>query len=245
MPRVLIADDQIPDNELLSDQDVRDHYSTLYGQDADGREFIEGFVFLRKLTLLLRDRGYDVDCANTPAAVLHLATHNTYDAIILDLGWYTVENMSYDDRMRYGFSIADQIRQHSSAPILMFSNRFPERNDLAETAAGKGLLPVYKSDDEACKLHLLVAMKWVMHGRTLADRLREEQKMHALRMYRLLSYVLVIAIAAGVILLGTTTIAVVIRNGDLTLASSLFGIVSSFISVGIYRYVSEYEKSIA
>src|SRR2546423_10800041 len=155
MTRILIADDLIPERSFSSDQEVRNHYLMKYKDDRNAVELAEWFVFFRKLMLLLRERGYEVDGANTPVTALDFVKRNTYDAIVLDLGWYTLENMSYDDKMLLGFSIADQIRQYSPAQILMFSNRFPERSDLAATAAEKGLLPVYKSHDEACMYHLL------------------------------------------------------------------------------------------
>ncbi len=82
MQRVLIADDQVPDSKLSSDEEIRDHYTKLYKD----REFAEGFVFIRKLINLLRARGYSVDCADTPAKVIDLVKNETYDVVVLDLG---------------------------------------------------------------------------------------------------------------------------------------------------------------
>jgi CheY-like chemotaxis protein len=92
MTRILIADDQVPDSTLSSENEVRDHYMALY-QDP---EFAMGFVFLRRLILLLRERAYELDCANTPDAARDFAKRNTYDAIILDLGWWTLESLFWD-----------------------------------------------------------------------------------------------------------------------------------------------------
>jgi hypothetical protein len=244
MSRLLIADDLIPDSKLSSDKEVYDHYSTVFKDDPHVRELADWFVFFRRLVLLFRERGCDVDTANTPASALDLAKRHTYDAIVLDLGWYTVEHMPYDDKMLLGFSIADQMRQHCSAPILMFSNRFVERNELATTAAEKGLLPIYKSHDQSCIYHLLVTINWLTNRRTLAERMRDERKVYDLRMYRRLSEILLASIAFSVILLGITSITVLMKYADVQLVSSLFGIVSTALSGIIYKYVVEYRKSI-
>ena len=70
MTRILIADDLIPERSFLSDQEVRNHYLMKYKDDRNAVELAEWFVFFRKLMLLLRERGYEVDGANTPVTAL-------------------------------------------------------------------------------------------------------------------------------------------------------------------------------
>ena len=92
--------------------------------------------------------------------------------------------------------------------------------------------------------HLLVAINWLIHNKTVDDRLREERKLKAFHMYRRLSDILLVSIAFSVLLLGITAVAVVFKYADVQLASALFGFVSTAISGIIYKYVVEYQKSI-
>jgi hypothetical protein len=126
----------------------------------------------------------------------------------------------------------------------MFSARFYEDDDLARTAAEKGLLPVYKSYDKACAAHLLVSIRWITQKKELTDRIRDEQKIFALRMYRRLSEVLLGSIVFSVILVGVTVFCVWTNNVNVTAASSLFGVISTFISGAIYKYAGEYQKAL-
>ena len=118
-------------------------------------------------------------------------------------------------------------------------------DELPKTAAENHLLPIYKSHDEACAKHLLFTIRWITDRRTLAEQLRAEQKIYALRMYRRLSNALIGSIVVGWILVAVTLIFVLRNNSEVTLASTVFGLVSSFISGAIYRYVREYQKSLA
>ena len=240
MQRVLLADDQVPDSKLSSDEEIRHHYTTLYKD----KEFAEGFVFIRKIINLLKARGYHVDSADTPAKVLDLVKRETYNVVILDLGWYTAENIPYDDRMILGWQLAAEIHRNSSAQVLMFSNRFFEDQELSRTAAEKGCLPVYKSYDEACARNLIVTVRWAMLQKNPAETLSDEQKIYSFRMYRRLSNVLLASIIASLLLLLFTVGLVVTNQTASTIASSVFGVVATFVNGAIYKYVAEYKKSI-
>lgn len=240
MKRILLADDQVPDIKLSSDDQIRDHYTSLYKDKG----FAEGFVFIRNITNLLKTRGYHVDLADNPRDVLDLVKAETYDVVVLDLGWYTVENMPYDDKMILGFELVDEIQRNSSAQILMFSNRFYEDQELARTAAEKGCLPVYKSYDKACARHLIVNVLWACLQKGPAERLSDEQKFYSFRMYKRLSTVLLASIASSLLLLLIAVFLVVTNETTATVAASAFGVVSTFVSGVIYRYVTEYRKAI-
>jgi CheY-like chemotaxis protein len=249
MTRILIADDQIPEGKLKSENEVRDYYMALHKDSPLATEFAEGCVFFHRLIIQLRDRAYEVDCANTPEAARDFVRCKTYDAIILDLGWWALKDQP--ERMSLGWQIAKQLRESSSAPILMFSNRFLANDELAKTAAENHLLPIYKSYDEACAKYLLLMIRWATHRAALAEQLRGEQQRLlgekqriALRMYSQLSKVLLISIALGGFLVIVTLIYVLQNNSAVTLASTVFGLVSSFISAVIYNYVRKYEESI-
>jgi CheY-like chemotaxis protein len=227
MQKMLIADDQVPNGNLSSEADIRDHYGRLYGDPG----FAEGFVFIRRLINLLRTRGYSVDSANTPDRVIELAKNETYNLVVLDLGWYTVEKMPKDEKMVLGWKLAEEIKRNSSAQILMFSNRLYEDQELAHTAAEKKCLPVYKSYDDACLKNLLVTIRWAAFHKSSAETLTEEQKFYSFKMYRWLSKVLLASILGSLVLLLATVILVVTNNTETTVASSIFGVVSTLLAV--------------
>ena len=257
MTRVLLADDQAPDPKMyhFSDAELRLRYLEEYKDE----EFAEGFVFLRGLVKKLGDHGYNVDCANTPEqAVKHCAERgNTYDAIILDLGWYTITTIPYNQRMRLGWKIADVLRQYQSAPILMFSNRFLEDERLAQTTAEKGLLPVYKTSDAACADHLLVTVRWAACSRSAAElieqqrellelRVVQEAKLRSLRTFRWLSDILLGSIVLSVALIAVTVVFTLVHpQGEFASVSSILGLLSTFISSVIYQFIRYYRRDIA
>ena len=184
MTRVLLADDQAPDPKMhhLSDAELRqrclEEYKDLLVKfpDKEKEDFAGGFVFLRKLVKQLQERGYTVDCATSPEEATEKAKSNVYNAIILDLGWFTLKTKSHDEKMLLGWDIADVLRQYQSAPILMFSNRFLQDTQRAQTTAEKGLLPVYKTSDEACANHLLVTVRWAASSMSAAEMLEQQRK---------------------------------------------------------------------
>jgi CheY-like chemotaxis protein len=239
MYRVLIADDQVPDSNLKSEQEVLAHYSSLY-QDT---KFGAGFAFMYRLMNLLRSQGFRVDQANTPAEALRLATSESYNVIVLDLGWWTVKNMSFDEKMVLGFPLADEIHAKSPAQILMFSSRFFDDEALARTAAEKGCLPVYKSYDDVGAKNLLVTIRWSVLRKTEAARVRDEGKFISLRMYRQLSNVLLGSIISAVALLFAAVALAVFQKTSASIVASAFGTVTTFVNGAIYRFVSEYRRS--
>jgi CheY-like chemotaxis protein len=257
MTRVLLADDQAPDPKMdhLSDAELGQHYLEKYKD----REFAEGFVFLRELVKKLGEHGYKVDCVNTPEeAVKQCADRgNIYDAIILDLGWYTITTMSYNQRMLLGWEIADALRQHQSAPILMFSNRFLQDERLAQTTAEKGLLPVYKTSDAACADHLLVTVRWAASSRSAAElieqqrkllelRVAQEEKLKSLRTYRRLSDILLGSIVLSLALIAVTVVFMLVYPDKKAAGvSSVLGLLSTFISSVIYQFIRYYRRGVA
>ena len=240
MFRLLIADDQVPDSNLASEQEVLEHYSKRYPDDS---EFADGFVFIYKLIRTLKEQNYEVDSANTPARAYELVKSNIYNVIVLDLGWWTIENMSHDDKMLYGWPMAKKMRQDSPAQILMFSNRFYEKEDLAKTTAEMGCLPVYKSYEDDCIKHLLVTIRWATLQKPQEQVISDETKTFSLKMYRRLSNVLLGAITLSAILLLVSVALAAVNKTQATVITSVFGAVSTFVNGAIYYYISEYRKS--
>jgi CheY-like chemotaxis protein len=240
MQRILIADDQVPDSKCSSEEEIRNYYSKKYKEIG----FAEGFVFVRRLINLLKSRGYQVDSANTPEIALELVSKETYSIVILDLGWYTATNMAYDDRMVLGWKLVDEIRKHTSAQIIMFSNRFFEDQELARTAAEKGCLPFYKSYDDICAKNLIVTIRWAILQRNSVHALNDEEKLYSFKMYKRLSSVLLLSVILGLLLLLVTVNLIVTGKADSTVAAAAFGIVSTFVSGVIFKYISEYRSRI-
>jgi len=238
MYKVLIADDQVPESNLTSEDEVRNYYVQKYKDIG----FAEGFVFLYKMIKTLKAQGYEVDSVNKPDDIDNIKDIEKYNAIVLDLGWWTIEDMGYDDKMVLGWSMAEQIRKLSAAPIIMFSNRFYEDYDLAKTAADKALLPVYKSYDDACLKHILVTIRFAVMTRGIKELLSDEQKLYAFKMYKRLSNVLFYTISASVILLLISVVLVAIEVTATSVVSSAFGFICTFINGAIFRYVRQYRR---
>jgi CheY-like chemotaxis protein len=266
MTRVLLADDQAPDPKMrhLSDAELRqrclEEYKDLLVEvevpDTEKENFADGFVFLRKLVNQLQERGYTVDCATSPEEAVEKAKSNVYDAIILDLGWFTVRTKSYDEKMRLGWDIADVLRQHQSAPILMFSNRFLQDAQRAQTTAEKGLLPVYKTSDEACASHLLVTVRWAASSRSAAELLEQQRKLWELlaeqevklgsiRTFRWLSNILLVSIVLNVALIAVTVVFTLVHfDRKVADVSSVLGLLSTLISGGIFQLIRYYRRGL-
>lgn len=238
--RILVADDQVPDSSLTSEQKVLEFYRNKYNDAA----FAQGFVFLYKFIKTLKSRGYKVDATNTYTEIQGYLKSNVYNVIILDLGWYTIDDMPYDDKMILGWDLADEIRKKTSTPIVMFSNRFYEDNGLARTAADKSLLPFYKSYDDECLKQIVVTIRFLATSKPLKELLTEDQKLHSFNMYRRLSTILIYA------LVGTFTLllfSIILSLKDFKVASILstvFGVATSFINYTIYKYIRAYRSDI-
>jgi CheY-like chemotaxis protein len=238
MSKVLIADDQVPKGDLGSEDEIRRYYLDEHKDPG----FAEGFVFLYKMMRTLKSQGYKVVAVNRPGDVLKAVESGQYDAIVLDLGWWTVRDMAYDDKMVLGWHIAEQIKEHSSAPIIMFSNRFFEDQDLARTAAEKGLLPVYKSYDDACIRQVVVTIRYAVMTKPVKEVVLDQQRIYAFKMYRRLSAVLLGAITASAALLLVSVTLAVVKSTTASIVSSVFGFVLTFINGAIFRYIRQYKN---
>lgn len=238
MIKILIADDQVPKGDLGSEDEIRRYYLDEYNQQG----FAEGFVFLYNMIRTLKSQGYKVDSVNRPDDVLKAVETGQYNVIVLDLGWWTVRGMTNDDKMVLGWDIAEQIKEHSSAPIIMFSNRFFEDQDLARTAAEKGFLPVYKSYDDACMKQVIVTIRYAVMTKPIKEVVQDDQKLYAFKMYRRLSAVLLGAITVSVVLLLASVTLAVIKLTSASIVSSVFGFVLTFINGVIFKYIKQYKS---
>jgi CheY-like chemotaxis protein len=237
---VLIADDMVPDRSLTSEENVREHYSSLY----PGTEFADGAVFVYKLLNLLRSEGYSVDLANTRADALRLAASESYDVIILDLWWWAEKEIKSDDEKKVlGFQMADEIlRANPSEQILMFSSRFFQDAGLAKTAAEKGCLPVFKSYNDVSAKSLLVTIRWVLFRKACAERVLDQVKLISLKTFRQLSTFLLCSIISATVLLFFAVLLALFKKTDASIVASIFGTVATFLNGGIYWLLSGYHR---
>lgn len=239
MIKVLIADDQVPKRGLGSEAKIKSYYFKKY-KDI---EFAEGFVFFSKLIRTLKSQGYKVDAVNKQTDVIKAVKNVEYDVIVLDLGWWTETKLLYDDKMVLGWELNEQIQKLTAAPVIMVSNRFFDDHELARTATEKGLLPLYKSYDEACIRQIVVAIRYAVFVKPpIKETVITEHKKYAFKMYKRLSVILLGAIMASVTLLLISVAFAVINPTSASIISSVFGFVLSFINGAIYRYIQQYKK---
>jgi hypothetical protein len=102
VPRVLMADDQIP-NEDIPDSRVITEYRRQYpGKSNKG--LAAAFVVMRRLVHTMRE-GFSVDIANHHADVLNLVQTRQYDVAIVDLGWWVDRESLGTSCMTAGWSM--------------------------------------------------------------------------------------------------------------------------------------------
>ena len=86
--RILLADDQVPEAHLHTRE-----IKSFYKRRCQDPAFADGFVFLSDLLGELRDNAYQVTAVNTITGVESALETNEFDAVILDLGWWTEMTM--------------------------------------------------------------------------------------------------------------------------------------------------------
>jgi hypothetical protein len=157
MLRVLIADDQIPE-ESVSDSEVLVWARENYPKAHNG--FINAFAVMRQAVNTLRD-GYDVKVARRYREALSLIKEETFDVAIVDLGWAGDADVPRNLERTAGWQLIDAIKteeaQHPERPPtaqIMYSSRFETDPGLGQEAAAQGILPFYKPYGERFSLPL-------------------------------------------------------------------------------------------
>lgn len=157
MLRVLIADDQIPD-EHVSDSQILSWARENYPKAHDG--FINAFAVMRQAVNTLRD-GCDVKVARRYREVLSLIKQERFDVAIVDLGWAGDGDVPRNLERTAGWQLVDAITkedaQHPERPptaLIIYSSRFETDPSLGQEAAARGILPFYKPYGERFSLPL-------------------------------------------------------------------------------------------
>lgn len=157
MLRVLIADDQIPD-ENVSDSEVLIWARKNYPRARNG--FINAFAVMRQAVNTLRD-DCDVKVARRHSEALSLIEKERFDVAIVDLGWAGDAAVSRKIERTAGWQLIDAITEedakHPERPPtaqIIYSSRFETHPDLGQQAVAKGVLPFYKPYGERFSLPL-------------------------------------------------------------------------------------------
>lgn len=166
MLHVLIADDQIPD-ENISDSEVLNWARSEYPDAHIG--FINAFAVMRQAVRKLRD-GCKVTVARRYHDALKLIESERFDVAIIDLGWAGDSEVSSSLERTAGWSLIDAIEtedaQHSErmpTAKIIYSSRFETDPALGHDAAARGILPFYKPYGERFSLPLGDAPEILTH----------------------------------------------------------------------------------
>ena len=128
-------------------------------------------------------------------------------------------------------------------PVIMYSNRFLENDDIALGAANRKVLPIYKNYKDTCITNLIAAIKFIEKSReeTIGSKVNEVD----LNTYTILSkitislfVVAVIFVVIGISLLFSGSI----EAGVMTSAVSIF---SSVMSGLFWKYLSKIRQNIS
>ena len=242
--KILIADDQIPEDSIADDA-VRDVISKRYPSERPG--FINAFVLMRKMVNRLRDAGFEVHVCNKVAQVEETIKNGEYHLAIIDLGWRGDMHVK-SERETHGWTIVEDIQhKYPKLSVIMFSNRFLERGDIAIGAAERKVLPIYKNYNspelfEICITNLIAAIRFIERSKEKA--FGEKVKIVDLETYKILSKITIslfvvalIFVVIGISLLYTKNI----QAGVVTSAISIF---SSVISGLFWKYLRKIRQNI-
>lgn len=145
--RVLFADDQIPDDDIPDGKIFETIKKKFQLTDQDDG-FARAFEVMRHAKRAVSE-GNDVVVARNFEEAMSLAKTQSFDAAIIDLGWYADESVA--DPATAGWKIGDALaeadHEHPDRPPtaqIVYSARFTDSPQLGEIAAKKLRLPMPK-----------------------------------------------------------------------------------------------------
>jgi hypothetical protein len=157
MLRVLIADDQIPD-EAVRDSDVLVWARGQYGTAHEG--FIQAFGVMRQAVDILRD-GCNLTVAREFRRALQSIRDEQFDVAIIDLGWAGDAQVPRQDERTAAWKLIDALQaedakhpERQPTAKIIYSSRFEVDPTLGHQAAEKGILPFCKPYGERHSLPL-------------------------------------------------------------------------------------------
>jgi Cyanobacterial TRADD-N associated 2-Transmembrane domain len=159
MLRVLIADDQIPD-ETVAPEDIKKWASEQYPNEPDNSGFIAAFGVMRKAVDTLRD-GCNLNAVRRFAEAQSLIRSEHFDVAIIDLGWAGDKSVSRAQERTAGWQLVEMIEEEDSkhpkrppTAQIIYSSRFETDPALGHEAAQRGIMPFYKPYGERHSLPL-------------------------------------------------------------------------------------------
>lgn len=163
--RILIADDQLPDDDL-SEKEFRQRFFSQYPKNAHNQGFLKQCMFMRTIVQALRDAGYRVTTARVHSDAKAKIRNSAFDLAIIDLGWFMDASLNEADRPAAGWALCDELddedkRLGRKTPQILFSSRFPSEPELSREAARRQKLPVFKEPTDTSRSALLATVAYV------------------------------------------------------------------------------------
>ncbi|HAW51985.1 MAG TPA: hypothetical protein DCX54_06600 [Flavobacteriales bacterium] len=233
--KILIADDHIPDEDVIENE-IEKFVEEKY-QSRDPK-LIERFVFMRKMLNKLRSAGFEIDACNHAAAVDSFIQENDYDAAVIDLGWYADDDITYNNQPFEGWHIIEIVQKKRPAlPVIMYSNRLYEDPLIPLGAADKGVLPVYKYFEDACIDNLIAILRFVSSMKEQVRRIdtKTYKNISIITTTLMVVALIFLVLGLGMLLLNKT------EEGQLTAGVSF---ITSMMSGVFWKYLSDVRKNI-
>lgn len=162
--KVLFADDDIPDKSIKC-KDIKTNRSRLLC------EAVEKLV----------KADYEVITARTNKEAEDLIKKFHFDIAIVDFNWMHDESLSFDKRAAYGWDICNAIEKANEKSIpkktlqIIYSAEFRTNPEISITAAQKGRLPIYRTDNEVDPFALVAAVRFIEQNLNLTNSSDKEQ----------------------------------------------------------------------
>ena len=145
MTRVLFADDHLrapPTTDFIRAR-IAEEYPGLPKAEKNRlvSEHKKHLQTTSKAVEVLKDGGYDVRAVGIYDDAIKVASTESFDIAIIDLGWYLEEMLPPADRAAAEWKIcdaletADRMSSHRPTARIAYSSRFDDRSDLALRAA--------------------------------------------------------------------------------------------------------------
>lgn len=255
--KVLFADDQIPDDQIISVMTKKYPHERYPRVDSND---IEHFLSMRKAVKVLRDGNYEVFIAYSKREALDLIKDHHFDIAIVDLRWYFDMDVPDKDKENTGWVLCHAIEEAdgraTSAPTfqVVCSSRFDKEPTIAMTAADGSKLPVFKSYNDAGSQSLLATLNFIKkymsspqevmrnqimdYWKTATNLLNEARKQESWW-----SAITIVAVALSVILILFGALAALfgyVQAGTLTSISS---VITSMVSILLFGQLIRMQKN--
>lgn len=239
--KILIADDQIPD-ESIPEEKILEVIGSRYSGANPG--FINAFAFMRKMVNRLRDSGLEVDTCNEVSQVENMLSIHEYDIAIIDLGWYGDNHIKESERRFKGWEIVDHIQSsHPKLPVIMYSNRFLDNDDIAMGAAERKVLPIYKNYKDTCITNLIAAIKFIekSNEETITTKLNSVD----FETYTVLSKITITLFVVALIFIVIGVSLIFLKKLEVGIMTSVVSIFTSVMSGLFWKYLVKIRKNIS